>query len=50
MTSTSRVPRAEMTGLYAGALKVVMRRMLGGVPASVEVSGTSRRSSGTERR
>lgn len=38
MTSNNRVPGAEMTGLYAGLLKVAMRRMLGGVPAGAAVS------------
>jgi alkylhydroperoxidase family enzyme len=38
MTSDTRVPRAEMRGVYARLLKRAMRRMLGGVPAGVEVS------------
>lgn len=38
MPSNSRVPGAEMTGLYAGLLKMAIRKMLGGVPAGVEVS------------
>jgi AhpD family alkylhydroperoxidase len=37
MTSTTRVPRTEITGLYGGLLKVAMRRMLGDVPAGAEV-------------
>jgi AhpD family alkylhydroperoxidase len=37
MTSTTRVPRTEITGLYGGLLKVAMRRMLGGVPEGAEV-------------
>lgn len=38
MTGFTRVPGAEMTGVYAGLLKFAMRRMLGGVPAGAEVS------------
>lgn len=38
MTGNTRVPRAEMTGIYAGLLKIAMRKMLGGVPAGAEVS------------
>ena len=37
MTSTTRVPRAELTGLYGGVLKVAMRKMMGGVPQGAEV-------------
>lgn len=37
MTNDTRVPCTEMTGLYGGLLKVAMRKMLGGVPASAEV-------------
>ena len=37
MTSTTRVPRTEITGLYGGLLKVAMRKMLGGVPECAEV-------------
>lgn len=38
MTSETRVPRAEMNGLYAGMLKVAMRKKLGRVPTSAQVS------------
>lgn len=38
MTGDTRVPRAEMTGIYAGLLKIAMRKILGGVPAGAEVS------------
>lgn len=37
MTSTTRVPRAEITGIYGGLLKIAMRKMMGGVPAGAEV-------------
>jgi alkylhydroperoxidase family enzyme len=37
MTSTTRVPRTEITGLYGCLLKVAMRKMLGGVPEGAEV-------------
>ena len=37
MTSTTRVPRAEITGPYGALLKIAMRKMLGGVPAGAEV-------------
>ncbi len=37
-TNHTRVPRAEMTGIYARLLKSAMRKMFGGVPAGVEVS------------
>lgn len=37
MTSTTRVPRTEITGIYGGLLKVAMRKMLGGVPEGAEV-------------
>ena len=29
MTSTTRVPPAEITGLYGGLLKIAMRKMIG---------------------
>lgn len=35
--SDARVPATEMTGIYGGLLKTMMRRMLGKVPASAEV-------------
>jgi AhpD family alkylhydroperoxidase len=37
MTSTTRVPRTEITGLYGGLLKMAMRKMVGGVPEGAEV-------------
>lgn len=37
MTGTTRVPRTEITGVYGGLLKVVMRKMLGSVPEGAEV-------------
>ncbi len=37
MTSTARVPRTEITGIYGGLLKFGMRKMLGSVPEGVEV-------------
>lgn len=37
MTSTTRVPRTEITGLYGSLLRAAMRRMLGGVPEGAEV-------------
>ncbi|SDZ44367.1 alkylhydroperoxidase AhpD family core domain-containing protein [Micromonospora pattaloongensis] len=43
MTSTTRVPRTEITGLYGGLLKVAMRKMLGGVPEGAEVMWHHRR-------
>ncbi|EON22541.1 carboxymuconolactone decarboxylase [Nocardioides sp. CF8] len=36
MTST-RVPPAEITGLYGGLLKIAMKKLLGGVPAGAGV-------------
>jgi alkylhydroperoxidase family enzyme len=38
MAGDTRVPRADMTGIYGGLLKIAMRKMLGGVPAGAEVS------------
>lgn len=37
MASNARVPETEITGLYGGLLKVMMRRMLGEVPESAGV-------------
>jgi AhpD family alkylhydroperoxidase len=37
MTDNARVPATPMTGLYAGVLKIAMRRMLGKVPESAGV-------------
>lgn len=38
MTGNTRVPGAEMTGIYAGLSKIAMRKKLGSVPAGAEVS------------
>jgi AhpD family alkylhydroperoxidase len=37
MTSVTRVPRTEITGLYGGLIKASMRKLLGGVPEGAEV-------------
>jgi alkylhydroperoxidase family enzyme len=37
MANNARVPKAEITGIYGGLLKVAMRKMLGEVPDSAEV-------------
>ena len=37
MSSETRVPPTEITGLYGGLMKAAMRKMLGGVPVGVEV-------------
>jgi AhpD family alkylhydroperoxidase len=37
MSSETRVPPTEITGLYGGLMKAAMRRMLGGVPVGVGV-------------
>lgn len=37
MTGTARVPEAEITGLYGGMLKMMVRKMVGSVPESVGV-------------
>jgi AhpD family alkylhydroperoxidase len=37
MASTTRVPKAEITGLYGGLLKMMARKMLGTVPEAVAV-------------
>ncbi len=36
MTSTTRIPRTEIKGIYGGLIKIMMRRMLGAVPESAE--------------
>lgn len=38
MINPTRIPRAEMRGIYAAVLKIGMRKMLGGVPAGAQVS------------
>ena len=37
MASTTRVPKAEITGIYGGLLKMMSRKMLGAVPEGAEV-------------
>lgn len=37
MTSTTRVPRTPITGIFGGILKMAMRKMIGEVPESAEV-------------
>lgn len=37
MTSTTRVPGTEITGIYGALIKTAMRRMLGAVPEAAEV-------------
>jgi AhpD family alkylhydroperoxidase len=37
MAINTRVPKAEMTGIYGGVLKKAIRRKIGDVPESVEV-------------
>lgn len=36
MTSTTRIPRTEIKGIYGGLIKMAMRKILGGVPESAE--------------
>lgn len=36
MTSTIRIPRTEIKGIYGGLIKVAMRKMIGRVPESAE--------------
>lgn len=35
--TTLRIPKTEITGLYGGLLKLISRRMLGGVPTPAQV-------------
>jgi alkylhydroperoxidase family enzyme len=37
MTSTTRIPRTEIKGIYRGLVKMVMRKMIGRVPESAEM-------------
>ncbi|TSD47551.1 carboxymuconolactone decarboxylase family protein [Rhodococcus sp. KBS0724] len=37
MTSTARIPRTEIKGIYGGLVKMVMRKMIGRVPESAEM-------------
>lgn len=43
MTSNTRIPRAEMTGLYGAVVKRMSRRMLGDVAEPVEVTWHNRK-------
>ena len=43
MTSTARIPKAEMTGVYAAVVKRMSRKMLGDVPESVEIAWHNRK-------
>lgn len=36
MTSTIRIPRTEINGVYGGLIKIAMRKMIGRVPESAE--------------
>lgn len=36
MTSTTRIPRTEIKGIYGGLIKMAMRKMLGRVPEGAE--------------
>jgi alkylhydroperoxidase family enzyme len=37
MTSNTRIPKAEITGIYGGLLKMMMRKMIGQVPDGAAV-------------
>ena len=37
MTGTTRIPKAEMTGIYGAIVKRMSRKMLGEVPEPLEV-------------
>jgi alkylhydroperoxidase family enzyme len=43
MTSSARVPRAEITGMFGALVKTMARRKLGGVPENLEVMWHHRR-------
>jgi alkylhydroperoxidase family enzyme len=43
MTSTTRIPKAELTGLYGAVVSRVSRRMFGAVPEPVEVAWHNRK-------
>lgn len=38
MAGTTRIPKAEVTGIYGALVKRMARKMLGGVPESLEVA------------
>jgi alkylhydroperoxidase family enzyme len=42
MTTTTRVPKAEITGLYGAMMKRISKRMLGGVPSPLGVYWNNR--------
>ena len=37
MASTTRIPKAEITGIYGGLLKLMARKLLGAVPEGAAV-------------
>jgi alkylhydroperoxidase family enzyme len=43
MVSRTRIPKAELTGVYGAIVKRLSRRMLGGVPEPVEVAWHNRK-------
>ena len=43
MASNTRIPKAELTGIYGAAVKWMSRRMLGGVAEPVEVAWHNRK-------
>ena len=43
MTGTTRIPKAEMTGVYAAVVKRMARKMLGEVPEGLEVGWHNRK-------
>jgi alkylhydroperoxidase family enzyme len=43
MTSSTRIPKAEMTGIYGGFVKRMARKKLGDVPEGVEVMWNNRK-------
>ena len=43
MASNTRIPKAELTGIYGAIVKRMSRKMLGGVPEPVEVAWHNRK-------
>lgn len=43
MASSTRIPKAELTGIYGGLVKWISRKMLGDVPEPVEVAWHNRK-------
>ena len=43
MAGTTRIPKAELTGIYGAVVKRVSTRMMGGVPEPVEVAWHNRK-------